>query len=123
MRAEDRILVRDLLVRGIIGVNDWERKNRQDILVNLEIGVDARLAGQTDDMSDSLNYRTVAKAVIALVESSEYRLVEALATEIARMITIDHGAARVKVRVEKPGAVRYARSVGIEIERTRADFQ
>jgi len=122
MGAEDRILVKDLLVRGIIGVNDWERKTKQDILVNLEIGVDARLAGRTDDMNDSLNYRTVAKAVIALVESSEYRLVEALATEIARVITIDHGAARVKVRVEKPGAVRYARSVGIEIERTPADF-
>lgn len=122
MVAEDRILVKDLLVRGIIGVNDWERETKQDILVNLEIGIDARLAGRTDEMDDSLNYRTVAKSVIALVESSEYRLVEALATEIARVITIDHGAARVRVRVEKPGAVRYARSVGIEIERTPADF-
>jgi len=122
MAAEDRILVKDLLVRGIIGVNDWERTTKQDILVNLEIGVDARTAGRTDDMRDSLNYRTVTKAVIALLESSEYRLVEALATEIARMITIDHGASRVKVRVEKPGAVRYARSVGIEIERTPEDF-
>lgn len=122
MAADDRILVRDLLVRGILGLNDWERKAKQDILVNLEIAVDAREAGRTDDMADSLDYRTVTKSIIQYVESSEHFLVEALAAEIARIVTVEHGAARVRVRVEKPGALRFARSVGIEIERTPADF-
>lgn len=122
MAAEDRILVRDLLVRGILGLNDWERKAKQDILVNVEIAVDAREAGRTDDMADSLDYRTVTKSIIEYVESSEHFLVEALAAEIARIVTVEHGAARVRVRVEKPGALRFARSVGIEIERISADF-
>ena len=119
----DRILIRDLMVRGIIGLNDWEREKAQDILINLEVTVDARLSGLTDEMSDSLNYRTITKDVIEYVESSRHFLVEALATEIARIVTIRHGAGRVKVRVEKPGALRFAGSVGIEIERTPSDFE
>jgi len=122
MAAEDRILVRDLKLRAIIGLNDWEREKTQDVVVNLEITVDARRAGITDDMADSLNYRTITKDVIAYVESSHHYLVEALATEIARIVTVGHGAERVRVRVEKPGALRFAESVGIEIERTADDF-
>ncbi|MDX1393523.1 MAG: dihydroneopterin aldolase [Gemmatimonadota bacterium] len=122
MAAEDLILIRDLHVRGIIGINDWEREKKQDIVINLEITVDARRAGHTDDMDDSLNYRTVAKDVIAYAESSGHFLVEALAAGIARIVVVDHGAPGVRVRVEKPGALRFADSVGIEIERTRADF-
>lgn len=122
MPDDDRILIRDLLVRAIIGLNDWEREAKQDVIINLEIGVDARAAGRSDDVSDSINYRTVSKAVIAYVESSAHRLVEALATEIARIVVVDHGAARARVRVEKPGALRFAESVGVEIERTAADF-
>jgi len=123
MADDDRILIRDLRVRGIIGINDWEREKTQDIVINLEVAVDARLAGLTDDMHDSLNYRTIAKDVIAYVESSEHFLVEALATEIARIVTVGHGASRVTVTVEKPGALRFAESVGIEIERTPDDFE
>jgi FolB domain-containing protein len=122
MAADDLILIKDLKMRGIIGINDWEREKVQDILVNLEISIDARLAGLTDDMSDSLNYRTIAKDVISYVEASEHFLVEALATEIARIVTVGHGASRVRVRVEKPDALRFADSVGIEIERTPDDF-
>lgn len=122
MAADDRILIRKLLVRGIIGLNDWEREVAQDIVISLDIRIDARRAGITDDMRDSLNYRTVAKDVIAYAESSAHYLVEALATGIARIVVVEHGAERVKVRVEKPGALRFAESVGIEIERTAADF-
>ncbi len=122
MAADDRILIRKLLVRGIIGLNDWEREVAQDIVISLDIRIDARRAGITDDMRDSLNYRTVAKDVIAYAESSAHCLVEALATGIARIVVVEHGAERVKVRVEKPGALRFAESVGIEIERTAADF-
>jgi len=123
MAGTDRILIRDLLIRGIIGLNDWEREKPQDIVINLAVVVDARRAGQTDDMGDSLNYRTLAKAIITHVETSKPFLVERLAHDIARIVVQGHGAERVTVRVEKPGALRFARSVGIEIERTAADFQ
>jgi FolB domain-containing protein len=121
--AEDRLLVRNLLVRGIVGLNDWEREKKQDILINLDIGIDARAAGESDDMSDSINYRTITKAVLEHVETSSHHLVEALATELARIAVVDHHAAWVTVRVEKPGALRFAESVGIEITRRRADFE
>jgi FolB domain-containing protein len=121
-RALDKILVRDLLVRGIVGLNEWERKKRQDILVNLEIFADIRAAGLSDRVAETVNYRTITKAVIKTVEESSYFLVEALASEIARLIVEDFGVDRVRVRVEKPGAVRFARSVGVDIERSRGDF-
>lgn len=121
--AEDRILIRDLMVRGIVGVNDWEREKRQDILVNLDVFLDAAPAGRSDDLSDSINYRSLAKDVIAYVEGSSHYLVEALATRIARIAVVDHGAARVRVRVEKPGALRFSKSVGVEIERSAGDFE
>ena len=118
----DQVIIRDLSARGIIGINDWEREKRQDVLINLTLFTDMHAAGQSDDAADVLNYRTIAKAVIAYVESSQHYLVEALATEIARICVVDHSAERVIVQVEKPGALRFAESVGVEIERTRADF-
>lgn len=120
--AEDLIFVRDLRLRGIVGINDWERTKRQDIVVNLTLHGDFRAAGASDSIDDALNYRSVAKDVIAYVESSSHFLVEALATELARLCIVDHGATRATVRVEKPAALRFADSVGVEIERTRADF-
>jgi len=121
-RRPDRVLVHDLLVRGVIGLNEWERKARQDILINLELFCDTRAAGASDSADDILNYRTVTKAVINHVETSQPRLVEKLAADIARICVVDHGAQRAIVRVEKPGAVRFARSVGVEIDRRREDF-
>ncbi len=121
--AQDRIHIKNLLLRAIIGLNDWEREKRQDVLVNLTLFTDMRAAGRSDNAADILNYRTIAKAVIAYVETSQHYLVEALATEIARICVVDHDAARVIVQVEKPGALRFAESVGVEIERTRADFE
>ncbi len=122
MAGKDKILIKDLLLRGVLGLNDWERDKKQDILINLEVFVDARTAGQTDDVADSLNYRTLTKAIIAYVESSSHYLVEALATAVARIAVVDLGAERVIVRVEKVGALRFASSVGVEIERSRSDF-
>ncbi len=119
----DKIVIRDLLLRGIIGINDWEREKKQDILINLTIFADLSRSGETDDVADTLNYRSVTKAVIALVEESSFHLVEALGTEIARIAVVDFGAPRVVVRVEKPGALRFADSVGIEIERSRSHFE
>lgn len=120
--ARDKIIVKDLLLRGIIGFNDWEREKKQDILINLTLFTDTRAAGITDQPDDCLNYRTITKSVIAHVENSSYNLVEALAAAIARICVVDHDADRVIVRVEKPGALRFSQSVGVEIERTRDDF-
>ena len=79
----DRILIRDLHLRGIIGINDWEREKRQDILINLTLFTDMRAAGVSDDIADTLNYRTITKAVIEYVETSDHYTVETLATKIA----------------------------------------
>ena len=120
--ATDKILIRDLLVRGIIGLNDWEREKKQDILINLILDVDVRAAAVSDDIEDALNYRSLTKAIVAHVESSARFLVEALASDIARIAIVEFGADRATVRVEKPGALRFAQSVGVEIERCRTDF-
>ena len=92
MAASDTILIRDLLVRGIIGVNDWEREKEQDIVINMSLSVDARAGGESDDVADVLNYRTLTKRVIAHVESAKPQLVEALAHQLARIAVVDFGA-------------------------------
>ena len=115
----DRILIKDLLLRAIIGINDEERRNRQDVLINITLHADTRAAGASDNIDDAVNYRTITKQVIRLVEGSEFYLVEMMAAEIAAICLSDQRVTRACVRVEKPGALRFARSVGIEIERGR----
>jgi len=122
MPSRDHLLVKDLLLRCIIGAQDWEREKKQDVLINLVMDTDIRAAAKSDNIADALNYRTVTKAIIAHVEESSYFTVEALATAIARICVVDHHVSRVTVRVEKPGALRFARSVGVEIEREVGDF-
>ncbi|MBT4866736.1 MAG: dihydroneopterin aldolase [Planctomycetaceae bacterium] len=117
----DQILVKDLFLRTIIGVNDDERSNRQDVLINLVLDVDTRAAGRSDDMNDTVNYRDIAKQVIELVEGSKFFLVEKLADEIARVCLSDQRVGQVQVSVEKPAALRFAKSVGVSIVRTRDD--
>ena len=119
--TSDRLLIKNLLVRGIVGINEWERRLPQDILINLEVFVDTSPAGQSDDVEDSLNYRSLTKAIVAFVEASSFHLVEALAEGIASLSLRDFGAERVRVRVEKPGALRFAESVGVEIVRDAPD--
>jgi len=113
----DLIVIKDLLLRGMIGVNDWEREVEQDILVNITLTADLSRAGQTDDLADTVNYRTVAKKIIAHVEGTQRFTLEALAADIAAICLAEPGVQRARVRVEKPGALRFARSVGVEIER------
>lgn len=115
----DKVIIKDLLIRGIIGINDWERKNPQDILINIEITADLSKAGKSDNVEDSVNYRTVSKKIIAHTETVGRLTVEALAADIAKLCLAEPGALQAKVRVEKPGAVRFARSVGVEIERSK----
>ncbi|MFQ5732117.1 MAG: dihydroneopterin aldolase [Planctomycetaceae bacterium] len=115
----DHILITDLFLWTIIGINADERDNRQDVIVNLELQTDTRAAGQSDDIADAVNYRTMTKNVIDLVEGSRFFLVEKLAEEIARVCLADRRILRVRVSVEKPAALRFAKSVGVCIERAR----
>jgi FolB domain-containing protein len=118
----DKIIIKDLLLRGIIGINDDERVNRQDILINIVMHADTRSAGVSDQIADAINYRTITKRIISHVEDSSNYLVEKLVADIAQIILTEFPVDRVVVRVEKPGALRFAESVGIEIDRTRKDY-
>ena len=115
----DKILIKDLLIRGIIGIHDWEREKKQDILINIVLEADCRPAGLSDDFRDAVDYRAVTKGVLALVEGSSFFLVEKLAEEIAAICMEDRRVEVARVRVEKPGAVRFSQSVGVEVERRR----
>ena len=115
----DKIFIKDLLVRGIIGVNDWERKKPQDILINITVFSDTSVAGETDDIKDCVDYSTLAKKVQAHAEKAARLTVEALANDLIRICLEQTGVKKAIVRVEKPGAVRFAKSVGVEVERKR----
>lgn len=117
----DYIEIHDLLVRTIIGINPDEREQRQDVVVNLRLETDLREAAKNDEIQDTLNYRTVCKEVIELVEGSRYQLVERLAEAIAAACLAHPRVSAVRVSVEKPGALRFARSVGVVIERRHHD--
>ncbi len=118
----DRIFVRDLLVRGIVGINPEERRNRQDIVVNATFWADTRKPGASDNIDETVNYRTAAKAMIAHIEESAPLLVEKLAADLVRIcLETDDRIHAVELTVEKPGAVRFSKSVGLTIYRTRAE--
>ncbi len=119
----DMIEIDALRLRCIIGFSAHELKDKQDVVISLRIGTDMRRAGETDNPDDTFNYRTVTKAIIQHVENSRYALVEKLAAEIARICVVEYGARWVQVRVHKPGALRFADSVGVVIERTPDDFR
>ena len=117
----DEIRIEDLLLRTVIGINGEERRDRQDVLINLALFVDTHAAGSTDDIADvPVNYRTLTKRIIERVEESRFHLIERLAEEIANLCLEETGVERVRVAVAKPGALRFARSVGIVIEREQS---
>jgi FolB domain-containing protein len=118
----DQVFIKDLVARGIIGVNDWEREQPQDILINIVLFTDLQKAGKSDDVHDSVDYRLVAKKARALAETAQRLTVEALAADLAKLCLEVPGVEKVRVRVEKPGAVRFSRSVGVEIERAKEDI-
>jgi FolB domain-containing protein len=116
----DQVLIKNLRCRGIIGINPDEREKTQEILLNIVLFADLRKAGESDDIADCVNYRTVAKKAQAHAESAARFTVEALAADLAKLCLAEPGVIKVRVRVEKPGAVRFAESVGVEIERERS---
>ena len=118
----DRIFLHGLTCECIIGFIDWERRVRQTVVIDLEMPVDCRHAARTDDVADTLDYKKVAKSVLAFVEASEFMLVETLAERIAQRVLAEFALEWVRVTLNKPGAIRSSRDVGVVIERTRADL-
>lgn len=117
----DRIFIRDLSARGIIGVHSDEREKPQEIVINIILFIDTANAGQSDDIADTVSYSTIAKKIQAHAESVQRHTVEALAEDIARLCLGEPNVMKVQVRVEKPRAIRFASSAGVEIERSKSD--
>lgn len=115
----DKIFIKDLVARGIIGINDWEREKKQEMCINITLFADLRKAGESDDIQDCVNYRTIAKKALRHAESAERFTVEALANDIVKLCLEEPFVEKARVRVEKPGAVRFSKSVGVEIERDK----
>jgi dihydroneopterin aldolase len=118
----DRIFLHGLTSECIIGFIDWERRVRQTVVLDIELPVDCRRASLTDDVADTLDYKKVAKRVLAYVAASEFKLVETLAHRVALVVLEEFGVEWVRVALNKPGAIRDSRDVGVVIERTRVDL-
>lgn len=116
----DIIYLHDLRIDTVIGVFDWERRVRQTVSLDLDMAADIRRAGASDDIEHTLDYKAVAKRLIAFVEASEFQLVETLAEKVAGILLEEFDIPWVRVRVNKTGAVRGARDVGVVIERGAA---
>lgn len=117
----DIIYLTDLKIETVIGIFDWERRIKQTVRFDLEMGADIRKAASTDSIEDTLNYKAVAKRLIAFVEQSDFQLVETLAERVAEIVLNEFSVPWVRVRVNKKGAVRHAVDVGVLIERGRKE--
>jgi 7,8-dihydroneopterin aldolase/epimerase/oxygenase len=118
----DRIFLHGLTAECVIGFIDWERRVKQTVELDVELPVDCRHAALTDEVADTLDYKKVAKRVLAFVAASEFKLVETLAHSVALLILEEFGVEWVRVALNKPGAIRDSRDVGVVIERSRADL-
>jgi len=116
----DTIFLRELKVETVIGIWDWERKIRQRVTIDLEMGADVAHAAKTDSIEDTLNYKAVVKRVQQFVADAEFQLVETLAEKIAEVVLTEFAVPWIQVSVSKPGAIRGARDVGVLIRRPRA---
>jgi len=121
-RAGDRIFLRGLQVECIIGFIEWERRIKQTIVLDIELPTDCTRAAETDDVTNTVDYKRVAKRLIAFVEASDFKLVETLAHRAAMIVLEEFSLPWVRISVNKPGAIRGSRDVGVSIERTRADL-
>ena len=113
----DKIFIRDLALRAIIGTIPEERRERQDIIINLEISADLQAAGHSDNLLDTIDYKSLKKQIIAMVEESRFQLLERLAEEIAGICLAVPMTQAVRVTIDKPGALRFAKSAAVEIYR------
>jgi dihydroneopterin aldolase/D-erythro-7,8-dihydroneopterin triphosphate epimerase len=115
----DKIYIRDLALRCIIGVYPEERKNKQDVIINITLGTDLRAAGKSDSLNDTVDYKTIKLAVVDFVEKSSFNLIESLAEGIAEICLKDKRVLSATVAIDKPGALRFCRSVAVEVTRSR----
>ncbi|HWW79939.1 MAG TPA: dihydroneopterin aldolase [Steroidobacteraceae bacterium] len=118
----DRIFLRGLTAECVIGFIDWERRVKQTVVVDLELPVDCRQAAVSDDVTDTIDYKKVSKRVLAFIEASEFKLVETLAQRLAMLILEEFAIEWIRLSINKPGAIRNSRDVGVSIERSRADL-
>jgi D-erythro-7,8-dihydroneopterin triphosphate epimerase len=115
----DRIYIRDLALRCIIGIYPEERRERQDVIINVVMEGDLSMAPQSDAIEDTINYKSIKKAIVRLVEASDFNLIETMASRILDVCLEDPKVRRATVTVDKPGALRFARSVAVEMSRQR----
>ncbi len=115
----DKIYIRDLALRCIIGLYPAERKNKQDVLINVMMETDLRAAGKSDELNDTADYKAIKVAILDFVENSRLKLIESLAENIAAICLKDARIQSATVTIDKPGALRFARSVAVEITRKR----
>ncbi len=118
----DKIFLTALSVECVVGIWEWERRVKQTVIIDLEMAADIRKAASTDHIDDTVDYKKVSKRLLAFVGDSQFQLVETLTERIAQLIVTEFGVTWVKVRLNKRGALRGARDVGIEIERRREDY-
>ena len=121
-RLVDKIFLNGLEVETVIGIWDWERRVRQLVRIDMELATDVRVAAASDAIEDALDYKEIAKRVIAFVAESRFHLVETLAERIARIIVVEFGVAWLRLSISKPGAIEGSRDVGVLIERSSADY-
>ncbi|BBD81276.1 dihydroneopterin aldolase [Aerosticca soli] len=117
MAGMDIVFIEDLRIDAVIGIYDWERRIRQPLAFDIEMAFDNRVPAASDAIADTLDYKAVAKRLIAYVGGSEFQLVETLAERCAALIREEFGVAWVRLKLSKPGAVRGSRAVGVRIER------
>ncbi|HEU4486632.1 MAG TPA: dihydroneopterin aldolase [Povalibacter sp.] len=118
----DKIFLSALRVECIVGIWEWERRVKQTVVIDVEMAADIRKAAASDRIEDTIDYKRVAKRLLAFVGDSQFHLVETLTERIAHLIVSEFGVSWVKVRLNKQGAIRGARDVGIEIERSASDY-
>jgi len=120
--AGDRIFLRGLTAECIIGFIDWERRVPQTLQIDLELPCDCERAARRDQVDDTVNYKLVARRVLTWLPQTQFHLVETLAHRLAMLLLAEFGLEWIRVRVNKPGAIRHSRDVGVSIERRRADL-
>jgi len=113
----DIIYLHDLKIETIIGIFDWEREVKQIVILDLDMAADIRRAAQSDRITDTLDYKAVAKRLIDFVGKSEFQLVETLAEKVSEIVLKEFNIPWIRLRINKSGAVRYAGDVGVVIER------
>ena len=118
----DKIFIHALKTETIVGIFDWERQVKQTVVMDIEFSADIAKAALSDSIDDTLNYKGVAKRVLAFVDESSFHLVETLAERIAMLILEEFGVSWVSITLSKPGAIRGSRDVGVTLERTRPDL-